>query len=78
MSEFHWAGELLRVLAQNPGRVLTHRFVLSPMLGRERVDDSHTLRVFIANLRGKIERDPAHPRLIRNETRVGYRFSPDE
>jgi two-component system KDP operon response regulator KdpE len=70
--------ELLKFLAQHPGRVLTHRHLLTKIWGSEYADDTHTLRVHIANLREKIEADPARPRLLHTEPRIGYRFRADE
>jgi two-component system KDP operon response regulator KdpE len=69
--------ELLRALALNPDRVLTHRQLLTKVWGPEYAEDTHTLRVHIANLRNKIEPDPARPRLLHTEPRVGYRFRVD-
>ena len=66
--------ELLRHLALNPDRVLTHRQLLTRVWGSEYAEDTHTLRVHIANLRNKIEPDPARPRYLHTEPRVGYRF----
>jgi two-component system, OmpR family, KDP operon response regulator KdpE len=66
--------ELLRHLALNPDRVLTHRQLLTRVWGPEYAEDTHTLRVHIANLRNKIEPDPARPRYLHTEPRVGYRF----
>ncbi len=66
--------ELLRQLASHAGRVVTHRQLLTRVWGPEYSEDTHTLRVHIANLRNKVERDPARPALIRTEPRVGYRF----
>lgn len=66
--------DLLRTLVLNPERVLTHRQLLTRVWGAEYAEDTHTLRVHIANLRNKIERDPARPRFIQTEPRVGYRF----
>ncbi|MGC1851775.1 MAG: response regulator transcription factor [Solirubrobacterales bacterium] len=66
--------ELLRVLAQNRGRLMTHRTLLAEVWGPEYVDDVQVLRVHLANLRRKIE--PAGgPRYIRTDPGVGYRFS---
>jgi two-component system, OmpR family, KDP operon response regulator KdpE len=65
---------LLRYMALNPDRVLTHRQLLTRLWGAEYADDAHTLRVHVANLRMKIERDPARPRYIQTEPRIGYRF----
>lgn len=66
--------DLLRTLVLNPERVLTHRQLLTRVWGAEYADDTHTLRVHIANLRNKIEPDPSRPRFIQTEPRVGYRF----
>ncbi len=66
--------ELLRVLAQNRGRLMTHRSLLIEVWGVEYEDDVQVLRAHIANLRRKIE--PADgPRYIRTDPGVGYRFS---
>lgn len=67
--------DLLRVLARNRGRLLTHRALLSDVWGPEYVDDVQTLRTHIARLRGKIEGDGESPRLIVTDPGVGYRFS---
>jgi len=69
--------DLLCYMARNPDRVLTHRQLLTKIWGQEYADDSHTLRVHVANLRTKIEEQPERPRYIHTETRVGYRFRPD-
>jgi two-component system KDP operon response regulator KdpE len=69
--------DLLRCLALNPGRVLTHRQLLTRVWGAEYAEDTHTLRVHIANLRNKIEPDPARPQFIHTEPRIGYRFCAD-
>ncbi len=66
--------ELLRVLARNPGRPLTHRALLTEVWGHAYEDDTQTLRVHIANLRRKLEPDPTAPRFIRTDSGVGYRF----
>lgn len=66
--------DLLRTLALNADRVLTHRQLLTRVWGAEYADDSHTLRVHVANLRNKIERDPSRPRFVHTEPRIGYRF----
>jgi two-component system KDP operon response regulator KdpE len=71
--------ELLRELVRHADRVLTHRQLLTRVWGPESAEDTHTLRVHIANLRTKIEPDPARPRFIHTEPRIGYRFrSADE
>jgi two-component system KDP operon response regulator KdpE len=66
--------ELLRYMVQNAGRVLTHNQILSKVWGLKYAGDTHTLRVHVANLRGKIEPDPARARFIHTEPRIGYRF----
>jgi two-component system KDP operon response regulator KdpE len=66
--------ELLRYMALNPDRVLTHRQLLTKVWGPEYAEDTHTLRVHIANLRNKIEPDPTRPQLLHTQPRVGYRF----
>jgi two-component system KDP operon response regulator KdpE len=68
--------DLLRELARNRGRLLTHRALLGQVWGHAYEEDTHTLRVHIANLRRKIERDPQAPRYIRTDPGVGYRFAP--
>jgi two-component system, OmpR family, KDP operon response regulator KdpE len=67
--------ELLRVLARNRGRLMTHRALLGEVWGHAYEEDTHTLRVHIANLRRKIEPDPGAPRYIRTDPGVGYRFA---
>jgi two-component system KDP operon response regulator KdpE len=66
--------ELLRVLAQNRGRLMTHRSLLVEVWGVEYEDDVQVLRVHVANLRGKIEPEDG-PRFIRTDPGVGYRFA---
>jgi two-component system KDP operon response regulator KdpE len=66
--------ELLRVLAQNRGRLMTHRLLLVEVWGLEYADDFQVLRAHIANLRRKIE-PPDGPRYIRTDPGVGYRFA---
>jgi two-component system KDP operon response regulator KdpE len=66
--------DLLRVLAQNRGRLMTHRSLLVEVWGPEYADDVQVLRVHLANLRGKIE-PPEGARYIHTDAGVGYRFS---
>ncbi len=68
--------DLLVLLARHPGRVLTHRQILAKVWGPAHVEDLPYLRVFVGQLRQKIEANPAEPRLIVTEPGVGYRFSP--
>lgn len=70
--------ELLSLLAAYPGRVLTHRHILMKIWGPAHVEDVAYLRVFIGQLRQKIEDSPSDPQLIRTEPGVGYRVSIDE
>ncbi len=65
---------LLVLLARNAGKVLTHRAILKEVWGPSYVTETHYLRVFMTQLRGKIEIDPARPRLIVTEPGVGYRM----
>ncbi len=65
---------LLALLAQNAGKVLTHRQILKEVWGPGSVNETHYLRVFMAQLRRKIEPDPARPRLLLTEPGVGYRM----
>jgi two-component system KDP operon response regulator KdpE len=67
--------KLRAYLAQNPGRVLTHHSLLSKVWGVEYTDDVEYLRVYISQLRKKLEKDPRHPRHLISEPGVGYRFS---
>ncbi len=66
--------ELLHYMSMNINRVLTHRQLLTKVWGPEYADDTHTLRVHIANLRNKIEKTPERPQFIQTEPRIGYRF----
>ena len=66
--------ELLRVLATNAGRTLTHRQLYARVWDRPHGDAQQNLRVHIASLRRKLERDPVRPALIITEPGVGYRF----
>jgi two-component system KDP operon response regulator KdpE len=66
--------DLLALLAQNAGRVVTHRQILTAVWGPAHATDVQYLRVFCGRLRAKIERDPAEPVLIKTESGVGYRF----
>jgi two-component system, OmpR family, KDP operon response regulator KdpE len=67
--------DLLAALARDPGRLLTHRQLLTAVWGPAHRDDAQYLRVFIGQLRAKIEEDPALPRLILTELGAGYRFA---
>lgn len=66
--------ELLSVLARNAGRILTHGQLLREVWGKSHENDTQYLRVFISQLRRKLDDDPASPRFILNEPGVGYRM----
>lgn len=66
--------DLLRVLASEAGKVLTHRQLLERVWGNYAADKSQQLRVYINYLRRKLETDPSHPQLIVTEPGVGYRL----
>ena len=65
---------LLVLLAKNEGKVLTHHYLLKQVWGPGYINQSQYLRVFIAQLRKKIENDPNRPEYILTESGVGYRF----
>jgi two-component system KDP operon response regulator KdpE len=66
--------DLLRLLMQNAGKVITHRQLLRQVWGAAYESEMHLLRVNISNLRRKIELDPARPHFLITEPGVGYRF----
>jgi len=66
--------KLLATLVQHAGKVLTHRQLLREVWGPGYAEESHYLRVFVAQLRRKIEADPARPRYLITEPGVGYRL----
>jgi two-component system, OmpR family, KDP operon response regulator KdpE len=68
--------DILVHFIRRPGKVLTHRTLLSTIWGGNYVEQTEYLRVFIRHLRKKIEPDPAKPRYILTEPWVGYRFDP--
>ena len=68
---------LLTVLVRNVGRVMTHRQILKEVWGPPYIEHTHYLRVFMNQLRKKIEADSTRPRFLLNEPGVGYRFKSD-
>ena len=66
--------DLLAVLARNVGRVVTHRQLLKEAWGPHAVHEPHYVRVFMANLRKKLEHNPSRPELLITEQGVGYRL----
>lgn len=70
--------DLLSYLVRHAGKVLTHKMLLSAVWGGEHIDQTEYLRVFVGQLRKKIEQDPAAPKYILTEPWVGYRFNTGE
>lgn len=65
---------LLSLLARNADKVLTHRFILEQVWGPAHVEDTQYSRIYVAQLRKKIENDPSRPTLIMTESGIGYRL----
>lgn len=65
---------LLRVLATNAGKLLTHKYLMQQVWGDAHSGDNQYLRIYIAQLRQKLEKDPARDQFIINEPGIGYRF----
>jgi two-component system, OmpR family, KDP operon response regulator KdpE len=65
---------LLSLLSRNDGKVLTHQFLLKEVWGSHQQNESQYLRVFVAQVRKKIESDPNRPKYIITESGIGYRF----
>jgi two-component system KDP operon response regulator KdpE len=70
--------ELLRHLVANQGKAIPHRRLLQAVWGPDYGDETEYLRVFINQLRKKVEPDPSHPRYILTEPWLGYRFEPPQ
>ncbi len=66
---------LLRLFVQNAGKVLTHSQILREVWGAAYTNETHYLRVYMAHLREKLERDPTNPELLLTEPGVGYRLA---
>jgi two-component system KDP operon response regulator KdpE len=69
---------LLALFVRNAGRVLTHRFILQQIWGPTFEEESQYSRVYVGQLRKKLEDDPIHPRLLLTESGIGYRLSGEE
>lgn len=67
---------LLTALIGHPGKVLTHRRLLAEVWGPGYVEHSHYLRIYMGNLRHKLEADPTRPQHLLTETGIGYRIVP--
>ncbi len=70
--------DLLKTLTQNAGKVLTHRYLIHQVWGATYEDEDRLLRVNIANLRRKLEKNPSKPEYILTELGVGYRLNSKE
>jgi two-component system KDP operon response regulator KdpE len=69
--------DLLKIMAQNAGKVITHAQLIQKLWGNTYQMDNHILRVNVSNLRKKLEKDPAQPEIILTDPGVGYRFKVD-
>jgi two-component system, OmpR family, KDP operon response regulator KdpE len=69
--------DLLKTLVKNASRVLTHQYLLNEVWGPNSIHEHHYVRIFIANLRKKLEKDPMRPQWIMTEQGVGYRLVVD-
>jgi two-component system, OmpR family, KDP operon response regulator KdpE len=69
--------DLLKILVQNSGKVITHTQLLQKLWGKNYQMDNHILRVNVSNLRKKLEKDPAQPEYILTDPGVGYRLKID-
>jgi two-component system, OmpR family, KDP operon response regulator KdpE len=72
LTKTEWA--LLAELCQHPGKLLTHRWLLERVWGPGYAGDVDVLRVFVSQLRKKLEQDPARPKLIATDPGIGYRW----
>ena len=66
--------KLIQLMSRHAGRVLTHKYIIDEIWGSYFENDTQSLRVFMANIRRKIEKDPADPHYIITEVGVGYRL----
>jgi len=69
--------KLLVTLVRNAGKVVTRRQLLREVWGEQHLDESHYVRVYMSNLRRKLEVDPARPQLLLTEQNIGYRLQVD-
>jgi two-component system, OmpR family, KDP operon response regulator KdpE len=70
--------KMLGCLARHRGMVVTHRHLLSEVWGPTHAADTHYLRIYMKQLRDKLEQDPLRPRLLLTETGIGYRLAAEE
>jgi len=73
LTKTEWA--LLQALAEHPGKLLTHRWLLERVWGAGYREDVEVLRVFVSQLRRKVEQNPSRPTLILTEPGIGYRWT---
>ncbi|MCS5734626.1 response regulator [Herbiconiux daphne] len=69
--------KVLELLVRNPGRLVTHQELLTEVWGTHHVKETGYLRLYLGQLRKKLEPEPAHPRHLLTEAGMGYRFVPD-
>jgi two-component system KDP operon response regulator KdpE len=69
---------ILEVLLRNPGKLITRQTLLTEIWGPHHTSDTGYLRLYVAQLRKKLETDPSRPRYLLTEAGMGYRFQPDE
>ncbi|MGN9839749.1 response regulator [Nonomuraea sp. H19] len=67
---------ILEILLRNPGKLIPQRYLLTEVWGSQYSNETHYLRQYMAQLRKKLERDPAHPAHLITEPGMGYRFTP--
>ena len=68
--------QLVELLVRNPGRLVSQQQLLSEVWGPKYREETNYLRVFVAQIRRKLEPDPAHPRYFITEPGMGYRYQP--
>ncbi len=66
---------LLLLFVRNAGKVLTHRYILEQVWGPSYAEETHYSRIYVAQLRKKLESDPTNPKLILTESGIGYRLA---
>jgi two-component system KDP operon response regulator KdpE len=67
---------ILEILLRNPGKLIPQRYLLTEVWGSKHVKETHYLRQYMAQLRKKLEHDPAHPKHLITEPGMGYRYTP--
>ncbi len=68
---------LLLLFVRNPGKVLTHRYILEQVWGPSYAEETQYTRIYVGQLRKKLEADPSNPKLILTESGIGYRLAVD-